>query len=47
MIGDFVAAVRDGRDPIASGEQGRHILDATLDLAPWSRIVRRRIFGVS
>jgi predicted dehydrogenase len=80
VVGDFVAAVSDGRDPIASGEQGRHILDATLavyasaatgrtvelpfpaghpvydhgvgglrslDLAPWSRIVRRRIFGVS
>jgi predicted dehydrogenase len=80
VIGDFIAAVRDGRDPIAPGEQGRHILDATLavyasaatgrtvelpfpaghpvhdygvgglrslDLAPWSRIVRKRIFGVS
>jgi predicted dehydrogenase len=30
LIGDFVAAVRDGRDPVAPGEQGRHILDATL-----------------
>lgn len=27
---DFVAAVRDRRDPAAPGEQGRHILDATL-----------------
>lgn len=30
VLQDFVAAVRDGRDPVAPGEQGRHILDATL-----------------
>jgi predicted dehydrogenase len=27
---DFASAVRDGREPIATGEQGRHILEATL-----------------
>jgi predicted dehydrogenase len=27
---DFAGAIRDGREPIATGEQGRHILEATL-----------------
>jgi predicted dehydrogenase len=76
---DFAAAVRDGRDPIATGEQGRHILEATLaayasaglgrtvelplrpgepifekgvsglaelELAPWSNIRRKGLFGI-
>lgn len=30
LIEDFVSAVHEGHDPIAPGEQGRHILDATL-----------------
>jgi predicted dehydrogenase len=76
---DFAAAIRDGREPVASGEQGRHILEATLaayasaglgrtvelplragepvfekgvsglvelELAPWSTIRRKGLFGV-
>jgi predicted dehydrogenase len=76
---DFGAAIRDGRDPIAPGEQGLRTLEATLavyasaalgrtvelplkpgdpvyergvaglgdlDIASWSPIRRRRIFGV-
>lgn len=30
VLRDFVSAVRASRDPVASGEHGRHILDATL-----------------
>jgi predicted dehydrogenase len=30
VLRDFAAAVQDGREPIATGEQGRHILEATL-----------------
>jgi predicted dehydrogenase len=30
ILEDFAAAIRDGRDPVASGEQGLHILEATL-----------------
>ena len=30
IVRDFVDAVTDGRPPIASGEQGLHILEATL-----------------
>jgi predicted dehydrogenase len=76
---DFAAAVRDGREPIATGQQGRHILEATLaayasaglgrtvqlplrpgdpvfekgvsglaelELAPWSTIRRKGLFGI-
>jgi predicted dehydrogenase len=79
VLRDFAAAVRDGREPIASGEQGRHILEATLaayasaglgrtvelpmrpgdpifergvsglaelELAPWSAIRRKGLFGI-
>ncbi len=30
VLADFGAAVREGRDPVATGEQGLHILEATL-----------------
>ena len=30
LIGDFGAAIRDGRTPRAPGRQGQHIMDATL-----------------
>lgn len=30
VILDFGAAIREGRDPVANGEQGLHILEATL-----------------
>jgi predicted dehydrogenase len=79
LLLDFAAAVQDGRDPIAPGEQGRHILEATLaayasaglgrtlelplqagdpifekgvaglaelDLAPWSVLRRKGLFGI-
>jgi predicted dehydrogenase len=76
---DFAAAVRDGREPVATGEQGGHILEATLaayasaalgrtvelplrpgepifekgvsglaelELAPWSMVRRKGLFGI-
>lgn len=76
---DFAGSIRDGREPAATGEQGRHILEATLaayasaglgrtvelplppgdpvfesgvsglaelELAPWSMLRRKGLFGV-
>jgi predicted dehydrogenase len=79
ILRDFAVAVTTGRDPAAPGEQGLHVLEATLavylsaatgetvplplpeehpvyrfgvaglakvDLAPWSPIRRRGVFGL-
>lgn len=80
ILQDFAAAVTTGRDPVAPGQQGLHVLEATLavylsaamgetvalplpeehpvsrlgvaglaqiDLAPWSPVRRRGLFGLS